>query len=246
MIAFRPEPQTRLIVVAEVVVGEPGLAARPGAPAPARRRPAGPGPSGPRRSVASAGSSPARSTAARIATPPSSIAGTVLSAPPNLPIGVRAALTMIDVPVRAGAILGHAPMLHRHGPARLPASAHRSGGRLRSDRRRWRTGTAGSSRGGPAAREMPISLERRGRAAGDNFVGGVHGGVAGPSSLRHSSIDRLSVLGRHVGVADDDRRRRWASTGLRQRQGVATWTDDEARASRSVRASRASAGSRGR
>ena len=72
MIALRPEPQTRLIVVARRRVREARPAAPPGGPAPGRRRPGGPGPSGRRRSRAVAGSRPARSTAARMATPPSS------------------------------------------------------------------------------------------------------------------------------------------------------------------------------
>ena len=93
MIALSPEPQTRLMVVAEVPSGRPALSSawRAGAcPTPACR-------TWPIRTSsiwAVAGSRPARSTAARMATPPSSVAGTVLSAPPNLPIGVRAALTM--------------------------------------------------------------------------------------------------------------------------------------------------------
>ena len=92
MMAFSPEPQTRLIVVALVVTGSPARSAacRAGAwPTPAWRtwpiRTSSIGvPSGRR----------ARSTAARMATPPSSTAGVPASAPPNLPIGVRWALTM--------------------------------------------------------------------------------------------------------------------------------------------------------
>ncbi len=92
MIALSPEPQTRLIVVAEVVSGRPPASAawRAGAwPTPAWR-------TWPIR-TSSTGvpwGSPARSTAARIATPPSSTAGTLESAPPKRPIGVRAALTI--------------------------------------------------------------------------------------------------------------------------------------------------------
>ena len=92
MIALSPEPQTRLIVVADVPLDSPARSAawRAGAwPTPACS-------TWPIRTSsirAVAGSRPARSTAARMATPPSSTAGTVLSAPPNLPIGVRAALT---------------------------------------------------------------------------------------------------------------------------------------------------------
>ena len=94
MMAFRPEPQTRLIVVALVVSGEAGLehglAGRRLADARLEHLA--------HEHLVDFGASPdrgpARSTAARIATPPSSVAGTVLSAPPNLPIGVRAALTM--------------------------------------------------------------------------------------------------------------------------------------------------------
>src|SRR6185437_1533568 len=91
MIAFRPEPQTRFIVVAEVVAGSPAFSAawRAGAwPTPAcRTSPI---------STSSIGASPGRperSTAARIATPPSTGAEVVDNAPPNRPIGVRAALT---------------------------------------------------------------------------------------------------------------------------------------------------------
>jgi hypothetical protein len=91
MIDLRPEPQTRLMVVAGVVSGRPALrsACRAGAcPTPACS-------TWPIRtsSTTASGGSP-RSTAALIATAPSSTAGTVDSAPPNLPIGVRAALTM--------------------------------------------------------------------------------------------------------------------------------------------------------
>jgi hypothetical protein len=91
MIALRPEPQTRLIVVADVVSGRPARrsAWRAGAwPTPACR-------TWPIRtsSIGVPAGTPNRSTAARMATPPSSTAGTVLSAPPNLPIGVRAAET---------------------------------------------------------------------------------------------------------------------------------------------------------
>ncbi len=93
MIALRPEPQTRLIVVALVVSGSPArsVACRAGAwPTPAWRT----WPMRTSSTWAVAGSSPARSTAARIAVPPNVVAGTPLSAPPNLPMGVRAALTM--------------------------------------------------------------------------------------------------------------------------------------------------------
>ena len=92
MIALRPEPQTRLIVVAGVVSGRPAVSAawRAGAcPAPACST----WPIRTSSTSAVAGSRPARSTAARIATAPSSVAGTPASAPPNLPIGVRAADT---------------------------------------------------------------------------------------------------------------------------------------------------------
>ncbi len=91
MIALRPEPHTRLIVVALVLSARPALSAawRAGAwPAPACSTwPI---------STSSTWSSgtPARSTAARMAMPPSVVAGTSASAPPNLPIGVRAAETM--------------------------------------------------------------------------------------------------------------------------------------------------------
>ena len=92
MIAFSPEPQTRLIVVRCVVSARPPFSAawRAGA------WPAPPWSTWPIRTSSIGGPSgrPARSTAARIAMPPSSIAGTSDSAPPNLPIGVRAALTM--------------------------------------------------------------------------------------------------------------------------------------------------------
>ena len=94
MIALRPEPQTRLIVVAlrRVRRDRPASAAwRAGAwPAPGLEDLAHEDLVDRRRRRAR----PARSTAARMATPPSSIAGTPASAPPNLPIGVRAALTM--------------------------------------------------------------------------------------------------------------------------------------------------------
>ena len=93
MIALRPEPQTRLMVVALVVSGRPALSAacRAGAwPLPAWRT----WPMSTSSSFVVAGSRPARSTAARMAMPPSSVAGTVLRPPPNFPIGVRAALTM--------------------------------------------------------------------------------------------------------------------------------------------------------
>ena len=92
MIAFRPEPQTRLTVVAGVVSASPARsdACRAGAwPLPACR-------TWPMTtsSKGASGARPARSTAARMATAPSSTAGTPASAPPNFPIGVRAALTM--------------------------------------------------------------------------------------------------------------------------------------------------------
>ncbi len=93
MMALRPEPQTRLIVVA-------GVASRRPAPRAARRAGAWPAPAWstwPIRTSsisAVAGSRPALSTAARMATAPSWVAGTEASAPPNLPIGVRAAETM--------------------------------------------------------------------------------------------------------------------------------------------------------
>ena len=93
MIDFRPDPQTRLIVVALVVSGRPALraACRAGAcPEPACST----WPISTSSIWTVAGSRPARSTAARIATPPSVVAGTADSAPANLPIGVRAALTM--------------------------------------------------------------------------------------------------------------------------------------------------------
>ncbi len=91
MIALRPEPQTRLIVVAGVVSARPARrsACRAGAwPDPAPR-------TWPMMtsSILVPRARPARSTAARIATAPSSTAGTPASAPPNLPMGVRAALT---------------------------------------------------------------------------------------------------------------------------------------------------------
>ena len=92
MIALRPEPQTRLIVVALVVVRQ----ARPeGRLAGGRLAGAGLEDLAHEDLVdrACRPGRPARSTAARIATPPSSTAGTSASAPPNLPIGVRAALT---------------------------------------------------------------------------------------------------------------------------------------------------------
>ena len=91
MIAFRPEPQTRLIVVAGVVSARPARSSawRAGAwPDPA--------PSTWPMMTSSMGAPPgteARSTAARMAVAPSSTAGTPASAPPNLPMGVRAALT---------------------------------------------------------------------------------------------------------------------------------------------------------
>jgi hypothetical protein len=91
MIAFRPEPQTLLIVVALVLTGSPPRRAawRAGAwPAPAWIT----WPMMTSSTGASAGR-PLRSIAARMAVPPSSTAGTPAIAPPNLPIGVRAALT---------------------------------------------------------------------------------------------------------------------------------------------------------
>src|SRR6266542_5921504 len=96
MIAFRPEPHTRLIVVALVVSCSPAFSAawRAGAwPAPPWR-------TWPMRtsSTWSVGT-PARSTAARMATPPRVVAGVVERAPPNLPIGVRAAETMKTSPL---------------------------------------------------------------------------------------------------------------------------------------------------
>src|SRR4051794_752955 len=98
MIDFRPEPQTRLIVVAEVVSASPPASAawRAGAwPAPPCR-------TWPLRTSSSGGPSgrPERSSAARIATPPSVVAGTSASPPANLPIGVRAALTRKTCPFR--------------------------------------------------------------------------------------------------------------------------------------------------
>ncbi len=92
MIDLRPEPQTRLIVVAGVVSARPARSSawRAGAwPAPAWST----WPMMTSSIRASAGR-PDRSTAARIAVAPSSTAGTPESAPPNLPMGVRAALTM--------------------------------------------------------------------------------------------------------------------------------------------------------
>ncbi len=92
MIALRPEPQTRLIVVAGVCSRSPAASAawRAGAwPAPAWS-------TWPMRTSsisADAASKPARSTAARMATAPSFVAATLASAPANLPIGVRAADT---------------------------------------------------------------------------------------------------------------------------------------------------------
>jgi hypothetical protein len=90
MIAFRPEPQTLLIVVAETDGGSPALSAawRAGAwPAPAWI-------TWPMKtsSTDSVGT-PARSTAARMAMPPRVVAGVSARVPPNLPIGVRAAET---------------------------------------------------------------------------------------------------------------------------------------------------------
>ena len=97
MIALRPEPQTRLIVVALVESGRPALsvACRAGAwPAPACSTwPMSTS------SIASAGT-PARSTAAAMAMPPKVVAGTSASAPANLPIGVRAAETRYTAPFR--------------------------------------------------------------------------------------------------------------------------------------------------
>jgi hypothetical protein len=91
MIALRPEPQTRLIVVALVVTGRPArsVACRAGAwPTPAWR-------TCPMRTSSTGAPSgrSARSSADRMATPPSSTAGVVDRAPANLPIGVRWALT---------------------------------------------------------------------------------------------------------------------------------------------------------
>ena len=91
MTALRPDPQTRLIVVAGVVSARPARrsAWRAGAwPDPAPR-------TWPMTtsSILASGGRPDRSTAARIAVAPSSTAETVDRAPPNLPIGVRAALT---------------------------------------------------------------------------------------------------------------------------------------------------------
>ena len=86
--AFRPEPQTLLIVVALTPSGSPALRAawRAGAcPAPAWM-------TWPMKTSSTvAGFTPERSTAARMATAPRSVAGTVESPPPNLPMGVRAA-----------------------------------------------------------------------------------------------------------------------------------------------------------
>ncbi len=87
IIALRPDPQTRLIVVALVVTGSPARSAawRAGAwPTPAWR-------TWPMRtsSICVPSGRSARSTAARMATPPSSTAGVVDRRPPNLPIGVR-------------------------------------------------------------------------------------------------------------------------------------------------------------
>jgi hypothetical protein len=88
--ALRPEPQTRLMVVALVVTGSPASSAawRAGAcPAPACRTwPISTS------SIGVPSGSPDRSTAARIATPPSSTAEVSTKAPPNFPIGVLAAL----------------------------------------------------------------------------------------------------------------------------------------------------------
>src|SRR5688500_184554 len=86
--AFRPEPQTLLMVVALTPSGSPAFSAawRAGAwPAPAWRT---------WPMIASSifsTATPDRSTAARMATAPSSVAGVVERPPPNLPMGVRAA-----------------------------------------------------------------------------------------------------------------------------------------------------------
>ena len=89
--AFRPEPHTLLMVVAETPSGSPAFSAacRAGAwPAPAWI-------TWPMiASSTRSGAMPARSTAARMAMAPRSVAGTVERPPPNLPIGVRAAERM--------------------------------------------------------------------------------------------------------------------------------------------------------
>ena len=95
MIAFRPEPQTRLIVVRSTLSPRPAFSA-------AWRAGAWPTPAWSTWPMSTSsiwsGATPARSTAARIAIPPSVVAGTSASEPPNLPIGVRAADTMKTCP----------------------------------------------------------------------------------------------------------------------------------------------------
>ena len=109
MIAFSPEPQTRLIVVALVVTGRPALSAawRAGAwPTPAWR-------TWPMRTSSTAvpSGSPERSTAARIATPPSSVAGTVESAAAELADGRPGGADEVDVAVWRGLL--HLANVHR-------------------------------------------------------------------------------------------------------------------------------------
>ena len=93
MIALRPDPQTRLIVVAGVVSARPARSSawRAGAcPDPAAR-------TCPMMTSSTSGRSPPgpRAPRPRGRRPlPGSTAGTPANAPPNFPIGVRAALTM--------------------------------------------------------------------------------------------------------------------------------------------------------
>ena len=103
MIDFRPEPQTRLIVVAVVLSGRPARSAawRAGAwPTPAWS-------TWPIRtsSIGVPSGQAGRSTAARIATPPSSTAGTVESAATELADRRARRADDVDVAVRAVELL---------------------------------------------------------------------------------------------------------------------------------------------
>ena len=91
MVAFMPEPQTLLIVVAPVASGSP-------APRAAWRAGAWPWPAGSTQPISAssmrAGESPARSSAARMTCDPSRVAGSPERSPRNRPSGVRTAATM--------------------------------------------------------------------------------------------------------------------------------------------------------
>ena len=202
MMALRPEPQTRLMVVALVVSGRPAFSAawRAGAcPTPAWR-------TWPMRTSSTstvAGSRPARSTAARIAVPPSSVAGTVLSAPPNLPIGVRAALTMKTSPLARCM-----PGILRRGSLVRPLC---DGGSVPNFRTTWMTQRIGcestaidheSGSGGgqrrPAAYEAKASPARScADRAGPRPTRGADSARSAPSAEPRSTPDRRpSSVGR--------------------------------------------------